>query len=104
MTPRDISTADCIYEPKNHISLPEIFRSGKRESSPYIGHSGVRPTSEFDLSEHDCWTIEEDNWTVRKNPTAESVDGYLELLPGDVRVALEKLRKIIKPRHPEQPR
>jgi uncharacterized protein YdhG (YjbR/CyaY superfamily) len=40
--------------------------------------------------------MEEDNWTMRKSPKAESVDGYLELLPGEVRVALEKLRKIIK--------
>lgn len=39
---------------------------------------------------------EEDNETVRGSPTAESVDGYLELLPGEVRVALEELRKVIK--------
>src|SRR4029077_14879711 len=40
--------------------------------------------------------MEERNGTMRKSPTAESVDGYLELLPGEGRVALEKLRMIIK--------
>src|SRR5713101_211230 len=33
---------------------------------------------------------------MRKSPPAESVDGYLEALPEEVRVALERLRKIIK--------
>ena len=40
--------------------------------------------------------MEERNGTMRKSPTAESVDGYLELLPGEGRVTLEKLRMIIK--------
>ncbi len=33
---------------------------------------------------------------MKKSVPAETVDGYLALLPEDVRVALEKLRKIIK--------
>ncbi|TMI16131.1 hypothetical protein E6H33_05015 [Candidatus Bathyarchaeota archaeon] len=33
---------------------------------------------------------------MRKSPSAETVEGYLELLPEEVSLALEKLRKIIK--------
>jgi len=33
---------------------------------------------------------------MRKSPPAETVEGYLELLPEEVSLALEKLRKIIK--------
>src|SRR5260370_10634892 len=33
---------------------------------------------------------------MRKSAPAESVDGYLAVLPEEVRVALEELRKIIK--------
>ena len=40
--------------------------------------------------------MEENNWTMRKSPPAASVDNYLAALPEEVRVALEKLRKIIK--------
>src|SRR5437016_13528466 len=33
---------------------------------------------------------------MRKSPSAETVEGYLELLPEEESLALEKLRKIIK--------
>ena len=33
---------------------------------------------------------------MRKSPPAETVEGYLELLPEELSLALEKLRKIIK--------
>jgi len=33
---------------------------------------------------------------MRKSPSAETVEGYLERLPEEVSLALEKLRKIIK--------
>jgi uncharacterized protein YdhG (YjbR/CyaY superfamily) len=39
---------------------------------------------------------EENNCAMKKSVPAGSVDGYLSALPEEVRIALEKLRKIIK--------
>lgn len=45
--------------------------------------------------------MEENNPTMRKSPPAGSVDGYLAVLPEEVRVALEELRKLIKAAAPD---